>query len=356
MALQANRPLPDSYRLGELTIEKVLSSGGFSIVYLARDVTWQPFVVKEFLPGGIAEREGGDQVVISTGKQGMFNRGLRSFMDEAAALARVEHPNIVRVRDFFRTNGTAYMVMDYVRGRSLHFMIHAQRDRLDETFLRGIAGPLLGGLREVHLRRMLHLDLKPANVLIGIDGQPLLLDFGAVRNTLDETEPAVRAVLTEGFAAPEQHQGDGALGPWTDIYAFGAMLYSCLAYQPPPSARTRLTDDTLEPASRRFRGRFGHELLTIIDWCLELDPLRRPQSVYSLQRALSDGIGLPPAPLESQHRGWDVSRLVGQVRGLVSSGLHGALARGGRQSSSAPAVHSLPSEPKSHENKSTRRS
>ncbi|MDE3009998.1 MAG: serine/threonine protein kinase [Pseudomonadota bacterium] len=356
MALQANRPLPDSYRLGELTIEKVLSSGGFSIVYLARDDRWGPFVIKEFLPTGIAERHIGDQVVIIEGKQGLFNRGLRSFMDEAAALARVDHPNIVRVKDFFRGNGTAYMVMQHMRGRTLQFHIHAQRSRLDERFLRTFFLRLLNGLREVHLRRLLHLDIKPANILLGVDGQPLLLDFGAVRNALDEAEPQVKSVLTEGFAAPEQHAGDAGLGPWTDIYAVGATLYSCLAGHPPPSARVRLREDRLVPASVKFYGRCSSELLATIDWCLELEALKRPQSVYALQRALQDGTGVPRSPLQQlRRRRWSLRMIMGRMRGLVSSGLHGVSALVSRQAPQPGAAPSKPPESPNDAIKSTRR-
>ncbi len=353
MSLQANRPLPDSYRLGELTVEKVLSSGGFSIVYLMRDDHWGPHVVKEFLPAGIAMRTVGETVEILEGKQGLFARGLRSFMEEAAALAKVDHPNVVRVEDFFRANGTAYMVMRHVRGRSLQFQIHAQRARLDDAFLRSFFLRLLHGLREVHLRRLLHLDIKPANILVGADGQPLLLDFGAVRSTLDHAAPQAKTVLTEGFAAPEQHAGDQPLGPWSDIYAVGATLYSCMAGHPPPSARQRLQEDRLVPASERFRGRFPADLLATVDWCLELDPLRRPQSVYALQRALVDGTGVPAEPLgHLRRRPFSFLRWLKGLRGLVSSGITAMTTLAQR-----PAVVPLPpvSEPPPHEIKPTRR-
>ena len=345
MALQANRPLPDSYLLGDVTIEKVLASGGFSIVYLARDDRWVPLVIKEFLPAGIAERSSGEQVLVLPGRQGLFNRSLRAFMDEAAALARVNHPNVVCVKDFFRSNGTAYMVMQHVRGRTLQFHIQSRRQGLDERFLRGFFLRLLNGLREVNLRRLLHLDIKPANILLGADGQPLLLDFGAVRNALDHAQPQGKAVLTEGFAAPEQHAGEPGLGPWTDIYAVGATLYSCLAGHPPPSARLRVSDDRLVPASVKFAGKFAPDLLATIDWCLELDPLQRPQSVYALQRALVDGTGVPDAPLKAlRRRGWTMQMFVGQVRGLVSSGLQGMSAAVSRLPSSGKTTLPPPSE------------
>lgn len=352
MALQDNRPLPASYRLGELTIGEVLASGGFSIVYLGRDDRQEPCVIKEFLPAGIAERRSGEEVVVLPGRQGLFNRSLRQFIDEAAALARVEHPNVVRVNDFFRANGTAYMVMQHVRGRTLQHHIQARHPGLDESFLRGFFLRLLNGLREVHLRRLLHLDIKPANILLAADGQPLLLDFGAVRNALDQAEAHTKAVLTEGFAAPEQHAGEPGLGPWTDIYAVGATLYSCLAGHPPPSARLRTQDDRLMPASIRFCGQFAPDLLATIDWCLELDPLRRPQSVYALQRALMDGSGVPKTPLRRlRRRRWAVRLLVGQVRGLLSSGLQGMSAAVSRLSSPAKAPPPPPAESPPHANK-----
>ncbi|HMM55004.1 MAG TPA: serine/threonine-protein kinase [Candidatus Desulfobacillus sp.] len=277
-------------RLDGYRIERQLSKGGFAIVYLARDASGREIAIKEYLPAGLAGRvAGSDEVAVEAQHRAAFNAGLKWFFDEGRILAGIDHPNVVRVENFFRANGTAYLVMRYEDGLTLE--AHARRlreaaGRISEEFLRNVFIRLLSGLREVHAHKLLHLDIKPANIHVRADGHPVLLDFGATRMGLGE-QTGRKSVFTPGFAAPEQQGSGEPLGPWTDIYAVGASLYDCLAGEPPQPAKQRLQHDELAPAERRWAGAYSPQLLELIDWCLRLPAAQRPQSVYALQKVLS---------------------------------------------------------------------
>ena len=287
MASQANLPLKAGSQLENYRILRVLAAGGFSIVYLAHDENETPVVIKEYLPSTLALRVDGVAVPsISAADQSKFVAGMKSFFEEGRALAGLSHPNVVRVLNFFRANETAYLVRRYERGRSLAEHIQQRRGPVEELWVRTTFAQLLNGLREVHARKLLHLDIKPANVFLRNDGSPLLIDFGAARQTLTAEGVKLPATYTPGFASPEQHTGRAPLGPWTDIYSVGATLYACFAAAAPQPANGRLEKDMLVPASRAWAKKVAPELLGIIDWCLRLDHLERPQSVFELQKAL----------------------------------------------------------------------
>ena len=150
-----------------------------------------------------------------------YRIGLKCFFEEGRALASIYHPNIVRVINFFRANETVYMVMHYESGRSLqeHVLRNRnkdQKDVLSERFIRRVFAQVMNGLREVHSNRLLHLDVKPANIYLRMDGTPILLDFGAARQTLQRRHQKTYPMYTPGFAAPELYKRDAELGPWTD--------------------------------------------------------------------------------------------------------------------------------------------
>jgi serine/threonine protein kinase len=132
----------------------------------------------------------------------------------------------------------------------------------------------------------MHLDIKPANVYIRNDGTPLLIDFGAARQTLSGEGVQLPPTYTPGFASPEQHTHRRLLGPWSDVYSVGATMYASLAGAAPQPADQRLENDALVPARRAWSGKYSAGLLDTIDWCLRLDHLERPQSVFTLQKAL----------------------------------------------------------------------
>jgi serine/threonine protein kinase len=289
MPAQANQPLPAGYVLNGYRIEKPLSSGGFSIVYLARDDKDTPYAIKEYLPSSLPLRTEGVEVVITEEDLSLFRHGLKCFFEEGRALAMISHPNVVRVENFFRANETCYMVMQYVRGRTLQFHIQRNRQEMTETFIRRVFIHLLNGLREVHARKLLHLDIKPANIFIAMEGRPVLLDFGAARITLSEEAMKLKPMYTAGFAAPEHYRfKPEELGPWSDIYSVGATIYTCIAGTPPQAGDQREEKDRMIPLRTLARQHYSADLFDIVDSCLATDHLQRPQTAFDLQKRLME--------------------------------------------------------------------
>ena len=291
MSAQANQPLPAGYVLNGYRIEKPLSSGGFSIVYLARDEAGTPYAIKEYLPSSMPLRtEGTDVQITDEADLSVFRHGLKCFFEEGRALAMISHPNVVRVENFFRANETCYMVMQYVRGRTLQFHIQRNRHEFTEGFIRRLFTHLMNGLREVHANKLLHLDIKPANVFISMEGRPVLLDFGAARITLSDELTKLKPMYTAGFAAPEHYRfKPGELGPWSDIYSVGATLYTCIAGTPPQAADQRAQKDRMIPLRTLARLDYSDDLYEIVEACLEIDYLKRPQTAFDLQKRLAAG-------------------------------------------------------------------
>ena len=294
MAQQANHALPPGFQLDEYRIEHQLSLGGFSIVYLATNAEQQLVAIKEYLPNSLALRgEGEIKPIISEDHMPSFRYGMKCFFEEGRALARLSHPNVIRVLNFFRANDTVYMVMEYEEGRTLQEFIQKNRAMITENFIRNVFTKLLNGLREVHSHKLLHLDLKPSNIYMRNDYTPVLIDFGAARQTLASDTPMLKPMYTPGFASPEHYSQRELLGPWSDIYSVGAAMYACLAATAPQAADSRMGKDRLIPAMARWEGQYSDQLLETIDWCLCLNHLSRPQSVFALQKALTEKVAKP---------------------------------------------------------------
>lgn len=293
MAAQNNAPLPDGLEIGGYRIVKKIASGGFSIVYLAYDCDGNAVAIKEYLPSALALREPGELVpAVAKPNLPVFRIGLKCFFEEGRALARIVHPNVVRVLNFFRANDTVYMVMAYESGHSLQeytARLGARGSRAGEAFIRRIFMGVCAGLREVHANKLLHLDLKPANIYLRTDGSPMLLDFGAARQTIHTDSPTLTPMYTPGFAAPELTSKGAALGPWTDIYSIGAALYACMAGTPPQPADQRRGGDRMDALCAQLGG-YSPDLVALVRSCLALDPLARPQSVFAVQKTLQAGL------------------------------------------------------------------
>jgi len=294
MAAQNNAPLPDGLEIGGYRIVKKIASGGFSIVYLAYDGDGNAVAIKEYLPSALALRQPGELApTIPRPNLPVFRIGLKCFFEEGRALARIVHPNVVRVLNFFRANDTVYMVMAYESGHALQEVVarHAGKgSRAREGFIRQVFTGVCAGLREVHANKLLHLDLKPANIYLRTDGTPILLDFGAARQTINSDSPALAPMYTPGFAAPELYAKASPLGPWTDIYSIGAALYACMAGTPPQPADGRRIEDKMNAQFYRLEaGReYSPALLALTRACLAMDPLARPQSVFAVQKVLKE--------------------------------------------------------------------
>ena len=301
MAAQNNAPLPDGLEIAGYRIVKKIASGGFSIVYLAYDAEGNAVAIKEYLPSSLALRQDGELVpAIAPANLPVFRIGLKCFFEEGRALARISHPNVVSVVNFFRANETVYMVMAYESGRSLQDHILRQRDKglnpiLSEKFIRKVFTQVINGLREVHANKLLHLDLKPANIYLRVDGTPILLDFGAARQTLKTDMPKLYPMYTPGFAPPELYSKTAQLGPWSDIYSIGATIFACMVGAPPQPSDQRKTGDKMDAHYERLTGLYSAELIHLVRWSLMVDPLARPQSLFAMQKVLLQPVEpIPP--------------------------------------------------------------
>jgi serine/threonine protein kinase len=288
MSQNSRQPLKPGYLIEGYRIDKLIGGGGFSLVYRAYQVrNKRKVVIKEYFPGDMVERMPGGRVLPKNDDViRAFNMGIKRFFDEAGALSKIRHPHIVHVTNFFRDNDTAYMVMDYYeKGRDLRWYIKRSPEQINNHFLWSVFPRITLGLAALHDAGFLHLDIKPANILIREGGKPLLIDFGAVQRV--EKGQRFRGIqtLTHGFASPEQYQR-GEMGPWSDLYALGATMYSCVTSQPPPSAMERLDKDQVRQISKQYRRKFVSSLLTAIEWAMQLDYHHRPADAHSFLNAL----------------------------------------------------------------------
>jgi hypothetical protein len=280
--------LPASHRLHEYRIERVLGFGGFGITYLATDTNLNKLVaIKEYLPAALAMRAADASIMPSAGAYAAdFRWGLERFVEEARALARFRHGNLVPVHRYFEANGTAYVVMEYERGERLDDFLKRQRNGLPQSQVMQLLSGLLDGLEAVHRAGYLHRDVKPSNIVLRADGTPVLLDFGAARQALGQRSHTVTAIVTPGYAPLEQYAGDGKQGPWTDLYAVGALAHRLIVGAPPPEATSRARNDPYRPLVQRKPAGYDVALLNAVDWALQVDEHERPQSVREFRHAL----------------------------------------------------------------------
>ena len=327
--------------LRDYVIESELGSGGFSIVYLARHhlkPDWR-YAVKEFLPGELAVRARDSATVrpVNTQAEEAFEDGLRRFRDEAEQLRKFRNePYIVSCLNYFEQNGTAYLVMDYDDGLPLSEFLtrrEAAGQPFTEADLLSVIKPLLEGLTAVHRAGVLHRDIKPGNVFVrrqdditGRPAHPVLIDFGAARQNYLERHSRSRAPYTPGYAAYEQVSSEGDIGPWTDVYAMGALMWrmvaggcagdhrllvpdvvdgadGCEVWSSTPRAAEKRAyalhrgrPDPMASAAELGADRFSPALLQAIDGCLTLYPEGRAQSCDELRTMLT-------TPAMSEHAG-----------------------------------------------------
>ena len=273
--------LPQGHRLHEYELVRVLGSGGFGITYLGFDDNLDKAVaIKEYLPSDLATRTTDGSVAPQASTfRGDFQEGLKRFLDEARTLARFDHRHIIKVHRRFEAHGTAYIVMEYAEGETLSELLK-RKGTLTEAELKKILYPILDGLEVVHRADFLHRDIKPANIVLrDEDDLPVLLDFGAARQAIGAKSRSIAAIVTSGYAPIEQYSEGGHQGPWTDIYALGAVCYRALTGRVPDLATDRVRHDPLVPVSQRCAGRVSGAFLSAIDAALAVDEGARPQSI-----------------------------------------------------------------------------
>ena len=244
--------LPEgSVLAGQYIIADVLGQGGFGITYLAADhKTGNKVAIKEYFPDSMATRSQTAVVPFSGERGESYEYGKECFLQEAQTLAQfIGSENIVRIYSYFEENGTAYFVMDYIKGISLddHIKQNGGKLSFEETYR--ILAPVMNALSIVHSRGIIHRDIAPDNIYITNDGTVKLLDFGAARYSLGDRSQSLDIVLKHGFAPKEQYVRRGKQGPFTDVYALAATYYFALTGKRPPDSVDRMDEDNLIPPS-----------------------------------------------------------------------------------------------------------
>jgi serine/threonine protein kinase len=271
---------------GQYTITRFISSGGFGITYLAKDSLDRDVVIKECFASGFCHRSRTRVRPSSQGKKSDLDKIVRKFATEALRLAKLKHPNVVGVHQVFEDNDTAYMALDYIRGKDLFDLVDDQNGGLTPDRVVEITGKLVSTLAYVHDNGILHCDISPDNIFINDKGEPILIDFGAARavsaGTTQKTTGPV--VVKDGYSPHELYLTGGNSGPWTDIYSLAASLYLVVAGEMPISSQSRLSaraegqPDPLEPLAGRFPG-YPKGFLESIDKAMAVLSTARFQSV-----------------------------------------------------------------------------
>ena len=284
---------------GKYRIERVLGQGGFGITYLATQVSLNRHVaIKELFIGGegqaINDRRGNQVIVTNSANQQSFIQQKEKFKKEALRLAQLNHPNLVKVHEFFEENGTAYFVMDYIAGESLRTKLNRE-GRLSESLILNYMRQILPALDVAHKQSIWHLDIKPENIMVDKSGHAYLIDFGASKH-IDKNSTLTTSLAlayTKGYCPPELadlsygSQDDFVqalkdIGPWTDIYALGATMYNLLTDIIPPSSN-RLYREGRNAFS--FPNGVSSTIKDMIVWMMKPNREERPQNLVDLLRS-----------------------------------------------------------------------
>lgn len=279
-ALENNFVLHQRY-----TILNTIAQGGFGITYAAVDAkTGRRMCIKELFISGASSRAADKSVVSIPLGDVKFDDFVQKFIQEAKQLAKFNHPSIVRVTDFFQENKTAYMVMNFVEGSTLKYLVGKSGPMSFEQ-TKSIIFQLIDALEIIHSKNMLHRDIKPDNIIITPQNQAVLLDFGAARDYTDNKTIAQTAIITPGFAPLEQYNSSSRKGKFTDIYAFGATLYFLLTGLKPLDATQRI--DTVLKAPHEINPKISSQISSIIMLAMQMKPENRFQDVAEIRQAFN---------------------------------------------------------------------
>ena len=282
--------VPGTILLGRYLVGETIGQGGFGITYIGRDLLLDELVaVKEFYPTGYANRNTGasDKVTVTGDKNGaLYEHGKERFLEEARILAKYRgEPGIVDVLNFFESNGTAYIVMEYLDGTDLYETL-ATTPTMDANWVFDAFVPILDALERMHADHVYHRDVSPDNIMLLGDGTLRLMDFGAARSILAEDPRSVSVMLKAGYAPEEQYAKNGNLGPWTDIYALCATMYKCITGITPADAVSRRAGASLVWPSALGIG-MSKQLENVIKKGMSLDAAERFQSIAEMRGAIA---------------------------------------------------------------------
>lgn len=251
-AKSKNHLSPGTVLQGRYTIGKVLGQGGFGITYIAWDQRLEKAVaIKEFFPNALAARLTGQNQIacFSAESQRLFEQGLQKMINESRVLARFsERTNVVQVIDCIESNGTAYIIMELLRGETVQSVLRREGQLPPERTMQ-IMLPILHALQAIHQTGLIHRDVSPENIFLCTDGRVKLLDFGAARIVSGMDNKTLSVMLKKGYAPIEQYSSHGKQGTYTDIYAVCATMYKMLTGVTPASSLDRIAKDMLLPVS-----------------------------------------------------------------------------------------------------------
>ncbi len=272
--------------LGQYTIEDFLAAGGFGITYLAKDSLGRRVVIKECFPGSFCRRQNTSVTPRSRAHQNELKSIVRLFSQEAMALAKANHPNIVGVHQVFEENNTAYMALDYVQGRDLLEILQEDPDSLRPDLVEGYLVKILDAIKHIHQLGMLHRDISPDNIIINEQGEPILIDFGAARESTNERVTRMLSalrVVKDGYSPQEFYIAGSDQGPSCDLYSLAASFYHLITGDLPPDSQWRLSacaagdDDPYVPLGNKTDA-YSKAFTSALDKGMAILPRDRMQS------------------------------------------------------------------------------
>ncbi|GHT39373.1 hypothetical protein FACS189437_02550 [Bacteroidia bacterium] len=233
---------------GTYTIERTIGAGGFGITYYAKHTGLNSYyVIKEFFLDGHCVRNTQAKTIILQGiDEDAFQKYRQKFIEEAQMLARLDHPNIVKVMNVFDENNTSYMVMPFVEGKTLQQVVEKQ-GKLNYDMAVNYIAQLADAVGHIHQKDILHRDIKPDNIIITLKNTVVLIDFGSAREFVHDKTQSHTTMLTQGYAPLEQYSSNSRKGAYSDIYAIGATLYFATTGQKPLDATSRTMEILPEP-------------------------------------------------------------------------------------------------------------
>lgn len=279
-------PWPAGTRVGRYVLRGLLAAGGFGRVYRGEDSRGRLVAIKEYRPMFVQKPVG----VSPERLERWFQEGLQMFYQEAQMASKIQHPNVVAVLDIVHELETAFLVMNYEHGQTMHSLRSKHPAYMHPQKVAELMCFAARGLAVLHEHGLLHLDLKPANLLVRPDESVVILDLGASRQLQADTESKSRA-RTQGFAAPEQSEPEyGPFSVQTDIYAFGATLWYLLTKKLPPDWEARRVNK--KPIGSglgmlwNYADQYPARWLSLIENCLQLEPWLRPTSIRQIEMEL----------------------------------------------------------------------
>ena len=279
-------PVGTALQGGGFIVEGLLGQGGFGITYKSRDARLSRTVaLKEFFPQAQGCLRRGTTVHPSGGiTVGEFQEERNKFLEEGQRLAKFQHTSIVKVFSLCEENNTAYMVMEFLKGKTLLKMVE-ESGPLEERLLVQLIEQIAGALAVVHQGNVIHRDIKPENIMVAADNRAVLVDFGTAREFAAGKTRKMTTMLTPGYAPLEQYGQHARFGVFTDIYALGATTYHLLTGQVPIQATDRAAGVELA-APRRLNGKISRQVSDAIMWAMEMRVDKRPQNASDFVQAM----------------------------------------------------------------------